>query len=75
LLWRWRDSLRCRIGFIAIARRAEHAPTDKAPASGRYEQLNIFGTPTGTTAHVREGETLPAAPLGYTWRQIEDPEE
>jgi hypothetical protein len=30
-----------------VAQRADHAPEDAAPADGTYEQLNIFGRPTG----------------------------
>jgi hypothetical protein len=51
----------------------EHAPGDIAPASGRYELLNVFGTPTGHTVCVRAGERLPDALRGHTWRLIEDP--
>jgi hypothetical protein len=49
--------------------RPEHQPGSNAPATGRYEQLNVFGTPTGRLAHVREGEQLPSAPRGFTWRR------
>jgi hypothetical protein len=38
----------------------EHHPRDRAPATGHYEQLNIFGTPTSWVVLVREGERLPA---------------
>ena len=54
-----------------MAERQEHQPGTQAPATGRYEQLNIFGTPTGVVEHVREGERLPDAPRGFTWRQTE----
>jgi hypothetical protein len=57
----------------AMARRAEHDPTDTASASGNYELLNIFGTPTGETVTVRKGDRLPASALGYRWRLVEDP--
>ncbi len=43
-------------------------PADLACLSGGYEQLNIFGTRTGTTAHLEQGARLPAAPRGFTWR-------
>ena len=42
-------------------------PNHPAPEAGDYEELNIFGTPTGKVATVAEGEPVPAAPLGYTW--------
>jgi hypothetical protein len=48
----------------------EHNPGDRAPATGDYEQLNVFGTPTGWVVHVREGEPLPAAPSHHTWRRM-----
>ena len=56
-----------------MARRPEHDPTDKASAAGNYELLNIFGTPTGETVTVRQGDRLPASGLGYRWRLMEDP--
>src|SRR4051812_20837405 len=46
----------------------EHPPGALAPATGRYEELNVFGTRTGQVAHVVKGEKLPAAPRGFTWR-------
>ena len=52
----------------------EYAPNDNAPASGRYELLNIFGTPTDEGVSVSEGEPLPAAPLGYSWRLVANDE-
>ena len=57
-----------------MLRRSEYAPTDNAPASGRYELLNIFGTPTHEAVSANEGERLPAAPLGYSWRLVADDE-
>ncbi len=49
---------------------SEHKPGDPAPASGRYEELNVFGTPTGRVHHAREGEPLPGAPRSFSWRHI-----
>ena len=49
----------------------EHRPGDRAPATGHYEQLNIFGTPSGWVVLVREGERLPAAPINFTWRRTD----
>ena len=40
--------------------------------TGHYEELNVFGTPTGKVEHVREGERLPHAPRGFGWRRIEE---
>ena len=50
----------------------EHRPGDCTPVTGRYEELNVFGTPTGKIEHVREGERLPHAPQGFSWRQMEE---
>jgi hypothetical protein len=57
----------------AMAQRAEYDPNDRASASGNYELLNIFGTPTGETVIVRKGDRLPKSALGYRWRLVEDP--
>ncbi len=54
----------------AVDHDMEHKPGDTAPMTGAYEQLNVFGTPTGKTVHVREGEPLPAAPRGHSWKII-----
>ena len=48
----------------------EHDPGDEAPHTGHYEELNIFGSRTGRTIHVQEGDRLPAAPRGFTWRRV-----
>jgi hypothetical protein len=45
---------------------------DQAPDTGRYEALNIFGARTGRMVHAEDGEALPAAPHGFTWRRIAD---
>jgi hypothetical protein len=50
----------------------EHEPGTHAPITGRYEELNVFGSPTGKVEHVQEGEQLPHAPRGFSWRHIED---
>jgi hypothetical protein len=43
-----------------MAERQEHQPGTEAPATGHYEELNVFGTPTGRLTHVQEGERPPA---------------
>ena len=53
-----------------MADRQEHQPGTHAPVTGHYEELNVFGTPTGKVEHVREGERLPHGPRGFMWRQI-----
>jgi hypothetical protein len=55
-----------------MAERQEHQPGFPAPATGHYEELNVFGTQTGRIEHVREGERLPRGPRGFTWRQVEE---
>ena len=57
-------------GQTVVPRQSEHDPADAATASGRYELLNIFGTATGEALSVCEGERLPAAPLGHSWRLV-----
>jgi len=59
----------CR-GKTVVPRRPEHVPMDGAPALGQYELLNIFGTATGEAVSASEGERLPAAPRGYSWRLV-----
>ena len=39
-------------GKADVLKRSEHTPTDDAPTSGRYELLNVFGTPTGEAVSV-----------------------
>jgi hypothetical protein len=46
----------------------EHQPGTPAPTTGRYRLLNVFGTPTGHSTHIRRGEALPDAPRAYGWR-------
>jgi hypothetical protein len=45
-----------------------HLPGEPASWEGSYQEVNVFGTPTGQTVRARRGESLPAAPRGYTWR-------
>jgi hypothetical protein len=61
---------RILLGKTAVPTSSELAPNDAAPASGRYELLNVFGTATGEALRAIEGERLPAAPLGYKWRLV-----
>ena len=48
----------------------DHDPGDEAPRTGHYAEVNIFGTHTGRTVHVHEGEPLPSAPRGFAWRGV-----
>jgi len=57
-----------------MSRPVEHLPGEPASHSGPYELLNVFGSPTGVVVtHAKEGEPLPIAPRGFTWRHV--PEE
>lgn len=49
---------------------SERQPGAPAPESGLYEELNIFGTPTGRTAALDAGQTLPPSPRCFTWRPL-----
>ena len=42
-----------------------------APVAGIYEQRNVLGSATGVQVSMAQGETLPAAPRGFTWNLIE----
>jgi hypothetical protein len=55
-----------------LAQRPEHAAGETAPAAGTYEQLNIFGRPTGIRVSVAHGHPLPAAPQGHNWALAEE---
>lgn len=48
----------------------ERQPGEPAPGSGAYEELNVFGTPTGRTVIMSAGETLPGSARGFTWRPL-----
>jgi hypothetical protein len=48
----------------------EHRPGERAHVPGEYQELNIFGAPTGRVVHMMEGDELPAAPRGFTWRTL-----
>jgi len=49
---------------------SEHQPGEPAPNAGAYEELNVFGTPTGKVAVVSKDEEFPAAARGFTWRHL-----
>ena len=50
-----------------MSQRREHRPGEPAPAAGTYEQVNIFGRPTGIRVDMDHGHPLPAAPIGHSW--------
>ena len=45
-------------------------PGESAPRDGLYQEHNVFGTPTGRRVAIRIGESLPSAPMGFTWTHI-----
>jgi hypothetical protein len=45
-------------------------PATAHPQRAHYEELNVFGSPTGAVVRVREGDRLPGAPRSFTWRRI-----
>jgi hypothetical protein len=47
----------------------EHLPGERVSETACYDELNVFGTPTGNTTHVKQGERLPHGPVGFTWRR------
>jgi hypothetical protein len=47
-----------------MTQRPVHLPGQTAPASATYEQMNVFGSPTGIRVNVMQGHPLPEAPIG-----------
>ena len=47
---------------------ADVRPGQPAPASGCYQLLNVFGTPSGEETIVEQGSPTPGAPRGYMWQ-------
>jgi hypothetical protein len=54
-----------------MPQRSDHPPGEPAPSAGTYEQINIFGGPTGVRVDINRGHLLPPAPIGHFWRQVE----
>jgi hypothetical protein len=59
-----------RHASVGAMNETEYAPGDPAPFSGIYELLNVLGFPSKTRIARMEGERLPPAPLGWTWRFV-----
>ena len=51
---------------------SEYQPGEPAPSAAAYEELNIFGTPTGRIAVLAKDETFPPAARGFRWRPLSD---
>ena len=59
-----------------MSERPTHPPGHPAPATATYEQVNVFGSPTGIKIRVPRGHPLPKAPVGHGWAVAEEhPEE
>jgi hypothetical protein len=48
----------------------EHLPSEPAQYTGRYDELNVFGTPTGLSIAANKGDALPSLPRGFMWRHV-----
>jgi hypothetical protein len=48
----------------------DHLSGEPARHTGRYDELNVFGTHTGRTIEAESGEKLPKLPIGFTWRHV-----
>jgi hypothetical protein len=46
-------------------------PGSAAPTSGTYCLLNVFGAVVGDPVRVPQGNHLPPAPRGFTWRLVQ----
>ena len=51
---------------------AEYQPGDPAPETGPYEELNVFGRPTGRIVALEKNEEFPTAARAFTWRPLSD---
>jgi len=49
---------------------ADQLPGEAARHTGEYDELNVFGSRTGWSFYVREGEPLRSLPRGFTWRRV-----
>jgi len=58
--------------WSSMAERQEHKPGTHAPATGHYEELNVFGTRTGRVEHVREGDRAAHARSAKGRRKLPD---
>jgi hypothetical protein len=56
---------------MAVSMDTELQPGERAPITGAYEELNIFGTRTGRVHVAQEGDALPPCPRGFSWREVD----
>jgi hypothetical protein len=59
------------VRLVSMHPSEEYLPGDRAPATGHYEQLNVFGSAVGKVVHVMQDEPFPEAPRGFTWRRTD----
>ena len=71
----WKRKLKSKLPHVIfqylVVKPNEHQPGEPAPHTGDYEELNVFGSPTGWSRHVRQGDplpSLPSLPRGFSWR-------
>jgi hypothetical protein len=57
-------------GGSDVSREPHLRPDDLAPATGTYQEHNVFGTATGRTVVAKESEPLPSLPRGFTWSAV-----
>ena len=50
----------------------EYQPGGRVPRRGRYQEVNVLGTPTGKVALMMEGDEFPDAPNGFGWRLLSE---
>jgi hypothetical protein len=56
---------------VPITERPTDQPGGPALDTGMYEELNVFGSPTGVRAFVHFDHPLPTAPVGHGWALCE----
>jgi hypothetical protein len=52
--------------------RPTHPAGHPAPTSATYEQINVFGSPTGIRIRMSRGHPLPETPIGHAWAVVEE---
>jgi hypothetical protein len=57
------STLRC-----SMSTNDDHRPGLPAPKAGVYRLLNVFGGAEDRRVEVRQGQPLPTAPRGHSWR-------
>jgi hypothetical protein len=50
----------------------DQQPGERPASPGIYEELNVFGTPTGRLVLAATDGELPDVPRGFTWRPLSE---